>query len=248
MQRQLIWDVPTRVLHWTLTAGLGTAFVIAQFGGEHGRFFDYHALLGVALVGVVLLRIAWGIVGTRHARIASFVLSPSRLVGYLRGVATGKSIAYDGHNPATSWAAVFMLALFACVAGTGILMGVGVEAAEELHSLSVYALLGVIAAHVLGVLLHTVQQREMLVVAMIDGRKQASPDAAVRSARPLAGLVMIAIIAAFSGGLYANYDAATHHTHIPLLGTTIQLGEGEDGGDAGGEGTPVNRAGDKDDD
>lgn len=230
MIRQLIWDVPTRLIHWLLTAGLLAAFAIAKLGGEHSGWFDYHAIIGLTVLGVLVLRVVWGLAGSRHARFTSFQMSPTRLLAYFRGVISGTPVLYPGHNPATSWAAPVMFLLLVGIIATGVMMGTGSEAAEELHELCVYALLAVVAVHVAGVILHSVQSREMLVTAMLDGHKRAEPNAAIRSSRPIVGAVVLVLIGLLAWRLVVNYDRAAHHTHLPLLGTTITLGEGEDEG------------------
>lgn len=243
MKRVLIWDIPTRLIHWMLSAGILLAFAIAQFGGEDSKWFDYHAIIGVAIVALMVMRVVWGVVGTRHARFGSFVMSPLRLAGYMASVFKGKPVAYAGHNPATSWAAPVMYGLVVVIVVTGLMLGLGYEVAEEFHALSVYVLLGVIATHVLGVIVHSVQAKEQIVVSMIDGQKRAEEASAIRSSRPLVGAAVLVLMSWFTTSLVINYDRGGRHTHLPLLGTTIGLGEGE-----GGEGNQGTGAAGKDDD
>lgn len=70
MSRVLIWDLPTRLFHWLFAVGFLIAFGIAQFGDEHDPFFPYHAIIGVILAAMLLFRLIWGVIGTRHARFA----------------------------------------------------------------------------------------------------------------------------------------------------------------------------------
>jgi cytochrome b len=223
-----IWDVPTRVIHWMLTAGLLVAFLIAQVGGEESRAFDYHAIIGLAVGLVLALRLIWGVVGTRHARFTSYVFSPAELFRYAWSVVTpGRSLRYTGHNPATSWAALVMFGLLAVVILTGVMMGQGIKAAEDIHVVSVYVLLTVVGAHVVGVLLHSVRHRENLIMGMIDGRKLGETADGITTSRPLVALVFLIMAGGFGWSLVRNYDPLQHHTHLPLIGTTLGIGETE---------------------
>src|SRR5690349_14470667 len=114
--RILVWDLPLRLFHWLLAASFAGAFVTA----ESERWRDIHAMLGYTVVVLVALRIAWGFVGTRHARFASFAYSPSRVVSYLRSLASGEPDHYAGHNPAGSWVIYGLLVSAIAVGATGL--------------------------------------------------------------------------------------------------------------------------------
>mgnify|MGYP000449590781 CR=1 FL=1 len=85
MAKVLIWDLPTRLIHWLLTFGFLACFGIAQFAGEHSAWFPIHMILGISLGIIVVLRVAWGFTGTRYARFGSFLYSPSALYEYMKG-------------------------------------------------------------------------------------------------------------------------------------------------------------------
>jgi len=226
MARVLIWDLPTRLFHALLALGFFGAFIIANVA-EHGPAFPYHMLLGLALAFMVLLRLVWGFVGTRHARFAAFPVAPRTVFGYLRDALRGSSARYAGHNPGAAAAALAILFLVLALAATGLLMGQGVEAAEEIHGPLAWALLVVIVGHVAGILNHTRQHKEAIALSMVDGKKEAGPAAAIPRARPLAALVFVVLVGLWSGGLFTGFDAATSRVTLPLVGATLLLGEGE---------------------
>ncbi len=89
-----VWDLPVRVFHWSLVVG----FTIAWFTGEQSEML--HSWAGYTVLGLVLFRIGWGIVGSRHARFSDFIYSPSRILAYLRSLCSGQPTHYLGHNPA----------------------------------------------------------------------------------------------------------------------------------------------------
>lgn len=223
MSRVLIWDIPTRLFHWLLAVGFLLAAGIALLGGKHGSLFHYHAIIGVILAGLLLFRLLWGIIGTRHARFTAFAYGPVAVIIHLKNMLTGKADRYAGHNPLACWAIYAMLALVAVIVGSGLLMAGGYKGFKDAHSMAVYVLLAVVGVHVLGVIVHTLRYRENITLAMITGRKQAEPSAAIRSARPISGALFLTLFLLLTAGLFNNYDPGSRQTTIPLIGTNIQL-------------------------
>jgi cytochrome b len=76
MPRVLIWDLPTRMFHWLLTIGFFISAAISVTADDDNPLFSVHMIVGIVLGVMVLLRIVWGFVGTRHARFTSFLFSP----------------------------------------------------------------------------------------------------------------------------------------------------------------------------
>lgn len=67
-----------------------------------------------------------------------------------------------------------MLALFAWIGGLALTWGD--ETVERVHELLAWSLIGLIAVHVIGVVVASRRHRENLVRAMFDGRKRAPAD------------------------------------------------------------------------
>lgn len=236
MKRILVWDAPVRLAHAVLAVLVLAAFALATLTSDESVTFSWHAIAGLVAVVVVLLRILWGFFGTRYARFGDFPLRPSALVRYLRGVVSGRPDGSGvGHNAATSW---FALAIFAGIVGlgvTGILAGRGSEGAEEVHEVLAWSVIGLVAAHVAGVLLHVARKRENLIASMIDGRK-AGPEAdAIPGPRTATAAVSAGLVIAFAAALVSSFDAPSRRLKLPLVGTVLTLGEAEAGG--GGEAT-----------
>jgi cytochrome b len=227
MSKILVWDLPTRTFHLLFAAGFITAFAISQFSGHHSRLFPYHMVLGVVLGIMLALRVLWGFVGTKYARFSSMLFSPAELLAYLRSVFSREGIRYGAHNPGSSYAILAMLILAGVVVATGLLMSTGSEAAEELHAVAAYALLAVAVVHVLGVVWHTIRLRENISRSMVSGLREGEPSEGIASSRPLAAVVFVGIVTVSAIGLFRNYDQSQHETRLPLVGTTIHLGEGE---------------------
>ncbi|MDA1100106.1 MAG: hypothetical protein O2967_14095 [Proteobacteria bacterium] len=66
----LVWDRATRVFHWTLV----TMVVVCWLTAEAGRaLFWTHLASGYGVLLLVLFRLVWGVLGSRHARFGDFV-------------------------------------------------------------------------------------------------------------------------------------------------------------------------------
>ncbi len=225
----LIWDLPTRIFHWLLTVGLVACFAFAEFSTEHSYWFSAHIMIGIVLGLMLVLRVGWGIIGSRYARFGSFLYGPSAVLSYLRGAVTGKEHRYIGHNPGSAYAIFVMLILLGMVVVTGLMMSGGGEAAEELHEISSYALLAIIAVHIVGVAWYSLRQGENLTLSMFTGIKVGEPGDAIPSSRPISAVIFVVVIGYVTVSLFQNYDHAKRQTKLPFVNTVVSLGEFETG-------------------
>lgn len=230
-QNILVWDLPTRLFHWLLAASVLGAFAIGSFVDDDSPGFSLHMLLGALAAFMLLLRVIWGLVGSRYARLSSLALRPTAVIDYFRGMLKKSDKRWLGHNPGSSVAIVAMVLLVLGVAGSGALMASN-HALKELHELLAYTLMVTVVGHVAGVLLHTVRHRENLPLAMVDGRKQGSPQDGIASSHPLVALGFLSLTAAFGLALVQSYSGTDGTVRLPLLGTTLTLGEGAEPGEA----------------
>jgi cytochrome b len=250
MNRITAYDLPTRIFHWALAASFLGALGLATLTSDDGTAFPIHALLGLVAVALVVLRLVWGVAGSRYARFGSFELRPGALFAYLRGViGAGPATHRVAHNPASSW---FALAAFACVLGlgaTGFAMSRGNESVEEIHEALAWTLLGLVVVHVAGVVLHSLRTKENLPAAMVTGERLGTPDEAIPSVRRWSAAAFIVVGAAWVLLLRGGYDPAARQLRLPLLGAPLQLGEAaEGGGGAAGAGEAAEAAEEQDDD
>lgn len=234
MNAVLIWDLPTRLFHWLLSAGFIAAAIISLAMGEHSPLFPYHAIIGLTIALMVLLRVIWGIAGTRYARFGTFSFGPGAVIEYMKGTLIGSGKRYIGHNPGSAVAIFALLALVLAMAVTGFMLGQGNESVKDLHEILAWVTVGVVVVHVLGVALHTIRHRENITLSMIHGKKHAEASDAITSAKPIIAVLFLAIAGSWAFGLVRNYNPATQTTTLPLLGTSLQIGENE-GGDGGGK-------------
>lgn len=229
MERVLVWDLPVRIFHWLFALSFLSSFTIAQVVDDDSTAFAAHMLLGGVMAFLVLLRIVWGFVGTRHARFRAFAFGPAALASYLKAAVSGDGgERHPGHNPGSSVAIYLMLALAAGLAVSGAFMARGGEVLEEVHEVLAYSMLAVVGVHLAGVAWHTIRHRENITLGMLDGRKQVDRAEGIASARPFAAAGLIVLTGLWGWGLYAGYDPATQQVRLPLVGVSLALGEGED--------------------
>jgi cytochrome b len=194
-KKQLIWDWPIRLFHWLLVLCFAGAWLTA----ESERWRLAHITLGYTMIGLVAFRLLWGLVGTRHARFASFVRGPAAVLSYARSLFKLQPEHYAGHNPAGGLMVVVLLAVIFITVGTGYLAynDMASEWAEELHETTAGVMLAIVILHVVGVTASSFLHRENLIGAMITGRKNAAPGAGIQWSFPWLGAILLAAVLGF---------------------------------------------------
>ncbi|MGO9673453.1 MAG: cytochrome b/b6 domain-containing protein [Methylocella sp.] len=206
-EHRQVWDLPVRVFHWTLAAAIVGAFVTNKLGVS---YFKYHVWFGYGVIVLVLFRIVWGVVGTRHARFLNFVRGPAETARYALLLFRGRRPHYAGHNPLGGWMVLALLVAAGVQATLGLfgnddIFNVGPLAGyvskdlslqlTSIHRRLFYGIVVAIAVHVVAVIAHHVFAREKLVHAMITGRKPkevlAERDAIASSRSWLAALLTV---------------------------------------------------------
>jgi len=214
MQRILIWDLPTRLFHWTLAL----CFALAWLTGESDRWLALHVFCGYLMLGLLAFRLVWGFAGSHFARFASFCFGPTEALAYLKQVLRGHARHHVGHNPAGSWAIYALLALTLAAGLSGIVtLGAeeqhglaagwfGLEQAKWLkllHEVVTTAMLLVVLGHLAGVLAESWLHRENLARAMLTGHKLAAPGTPQARPHGRVAALMALLMLAFGGGWFA---------------------------------------------
>ena len=224
MDRQLVYDIPTRMFHWFFAGFFVLAYLLGKTVDDESPRFSYHMLAGLLLTFVVLLRLIWGFAGTRYSRFASFALHPRDLVTYFTTLFSGEKRKWAGHNPASSWATILMFGLALGLGGTGYLMASGhKEAFEDIHELLANGFLVVVLLHIAGVVLHAMRHQDPILTTMIHGEKTGISVPLPVKPRRLAGVVFLILVALF--GIYLRNGFDSDRGTLTLLGTTLQAGE-----------------------
>jgi len=203
-----IWDLPTRLFHWSLVATTVGLVVTAKVGGAA---MVWHLRLAYVMLTLLLFRVVWGLVGGRWSRFTSFVYSPARLWRYVRGKEEGES---PGHSPlgALSVFALLTVLLLQEISGmasddeiafTGplarFLPGRWVGLATWWHKdVGQYVLYGIIGLHLLAIVFYVLIRRHTLVRPMLHGDKQL-PHAVPASRDDAASRALAAVVLAACG-------------------------------------------------
>jgi len=173
-ERVRVWDGFVRLFHWSLVAGIATAWLTAD-GPKL-----LHQGVGYAIAGLVALRVVWGLIGPRHARFADFIRGPRAVLAHLRDLRAGRGRRHLGHNPAGG---AMILALLMTVAGTALTGWLqttdafwGSSAMEEVHEALATLILALAGLHVAGVLVESLRHHENLVLSMLTGTKRPLSD------------------------------------------------------------------------
>jgi len=179
-----VWDAPTRWVH-----GLIIVLIALAWWTESHDQMDWHIRIGCALLGVVLFRLAWGVLGGANARFANFVRSPRAVLRYAIKLATGAKAEADlGHNPMGGWSVVALLGVMAAEIGFGLFC-VDVDglesgpladrvsfhagrAAAHWHTVLFNILLALIALHLCAIAFYGLVRRDNLIGPMLTGRKR----------------------------------------------------------------------------
>ncbi len=209
-QAVTVWDLPTRLFHWTLVV----LMILQWWTAEASSTMDWHVRGGYAVLALVLFRLIWGSVGSETARFSDFVRGPGAALEYVRALLRGETPQYLGHNPLGAWSIVAMLVLLLIQAGTGLFANddiliegplyawVSKDASDWLttvHKLNFNLLLLVIAVHISAVLFYLLVKRENLIHPMLSGHKRLPPELAqpapriVSPWRGLAALVAVGV-------------------------------------------------------
>ena len=82
-----IWDLPTRLFHWSLALSVLCLVITGNVGGNA---MVWHFRLGYAVLTLVLFRLIWGFVGGHWSRWASLSLHPRQVLAYVQSRSTSR--------------------------------------------------------------------------------------------------------------------------------------------------------------
>jgi len=119
LERRYVWELPIRLIHWTIFLSIGVLSVTGYYignpfivvrGEAYGGYLMgwmrfIHAVTAFVFTLSVLARVYWAFVGNRYARWSEFIpLSRERLTGMLKMLAYYLFLRRDphpsvGHNP-----------------------------------------------------------------------------------------------------------------------------------------------------
>ena len=213
MQTTRVWDLPTRLFHWLLAAGVTGLVVTGQVGGS---WMDWHFRLGYSVLALLLFRLIWGFVGGHWSRFTHFLYSPTTIWRYLRGHGAPEHAV--GHNPLGFLSVLGLLGFTLLQVATGLFSddeiatsgplskfatGEWVSRASDYHTdIGKFILLALVFLHLAAIVFYRVKKKRNLVAPMVWGDKQT--ELGMPSARDdLASRLLALGVLALSGGAVA---------------------------------------------
>ncbi len=182
-QNVKVWDVPTRVFHWSLVLAVGFMWFSAETGGD---WLLWHLRCGLFILFLVVFRVCWGLWGSDTSRFSQFV-KPGQIGAYLGGRISENE--QPGHNPLGALMVVALLGMLLLQLSTGLFAAdentftnsgyLNALVSEHLggtlrkvHVVAFKALLALIVLHVGTIMFYKVVKKHNLITPMLTGYKQ----------------------------------------------------------------------------
>lgn len=180
-----VWDVWTRLFHWALPIMIGISWWSVDAGD-----MALHQASGLIVIGLLVFRLIWGIIGSETSRFAHFIRGP--LTGLRHLARFFRSEPQVGHNPAGGWMILFLLTALAVQAGTGLFATDDIlfdgplapyvsdatsSALTDFHHLWNKILIGLISFHVSTIFLYFAGPGDDLIGPMLSGHKRIAAPA-----------------------------------------------------------------------
>jgi cytochrome b len=244
MRQVAIWDLPTRAFHWLLAVAVASSYAT---GGEEGRWFTVHVASGYTVAALLVFRLVWGFIGSRHSRFADFVYSWRAVRDYAGALLQRRHRHFVGHNPLGGWMVITMIVVLAGSVATGLVSGepeeaagplLGVlvaassgEAIADVHEVLGNLVLALALIHIAAVFLDWALTGENLIPAMVHGDKTLDEDLAAQEP-PTAARGRGLALAVAVGALLA---VAIQQTDFASLAGDGDAVDHEDGGSSPGD-------------
>ncbi|MEG1970736.1 MAG: cytochrome b/b6 domain-containing protein [Burkholderiaceae bacterium] len=172
-----VWDLSTRLFHWTLAT-----LTVAAFATIYAGEIDWHFQVGYALLALLIFRLLWGFAGPLYARFASFPPSLVAARAYLRGEHPPR----PGHNPLGAFSVYAILLVLLTQALLGLFANDGSftegplvklvasgtsDWATRLHKWNQWVIVALVVTHIAAIFFYLHAKRENLVAAMLHGHR-----------------------------------------------------------------------------
>jgi cytochrome b len=191
-----VWDLPTRIFHWSLAACVIALLMTGTLGGNA---MGWHLRFGYAVCTLLLFRIVWGLVGGYWSRFRQFLFTPSTIWKYLRG--RSLPLHEVGHNPLGSLSVWGLLLLLGCQVATGLISDDEISTQGPLSKLvssttsllatsyhkhwGKWIILVLLTLHVAAILFYLFRKKQNLIKPMILGDKFLGDTPALLATTPV---------------------------------------------------------------
>jgi cytochrome b len=211
LKKVRVWDLPTRLFHWSLAACIVGLVITANIGGDA---MVWHFRLGYSVLTLILFRLVWGLVGGYWSRFSTFVPGPSTVIAYLKGRAKPEQAV--GHNPLGALSVLALLFASFAQAAVGLMSddeiaaagplvskipGAWVSVATFVHTeVTKVILILLVFLHIAAILWYRFKKKENLIGPMIVGDKTL-PDNTQASHDTLASRAVAAVVLLLCAGI-----------------------------------------------
>ena len=217
-RRQFVWDLPTRLFHWSLVVLIGFSWWSAEYRDIdwlHRSGMEWHRISGLIVCGLLIFRILWGLFGTSTARFTQFVKGPKAIWAYLRPAKDEAKVETLGHNPLGAISVVALLLLLLVQITSGLfatdedMMESGPlssfvnfdqsRVAAAIHHISFSLLQLLVLVHIIAILFYLFVKKRNLTGTMITGHQPATDKSGAAAKPGSRWLLLLAIL--LSAGL-----------------------------------------------
>ncbi|HMM58298.1 MAG TPA: cytochrome b/b6 domain-containing protein [Rudaea sp.] len=210
---QRVWDLPTRLFHWTLVVLIALQYATGEFNLLDMR---WHFWFGYATLALIVFRVLWGFFGSQTSRFSDFLRGPRAVLRYLRDSMSTNPQARVGHNPLGGWSVLALLASVAAQAVSGLFSSddidtdgplvahvsdATVKLMTRVHHWNENVLLALVCLHVAAVLLYLIVKHDNLIAPMIQGFKRAPSAQSLRFSSSWLALLLFVLCAGAVGML-----------------------------------------------
>ena len=185
--RTRVWDLPTRLFHWSLVFCV-VGLVATAYGGDN--MLVWHVRLAHTVLALIIFRFAWGIVGGHWSRFWQLFYSPASFKRYIRGQHAPGEFLDVGHSPLGALSVLGLLAILAMQLWTGLVIdddngctgplypavsSAFVKWATSWHrSWGQWFLIALVVLHIAAIQLYLFKKKDLL-TPMITGDKMLPP-------------------------------------------------------------------------
>ncbi len=181
----IIWDLPTRLFHWGLVAGITTCWISASW---LDNAMTLHIWAGYFTLSLLLFRMMWGFVGSETARFSHFLRMPKHVISYASTLTLRQPSKHPGHNPLGGWSVIILLAASLFMAITGLFANDQVstwgplahrvtddlsDRITDWHRTGFDILTAVIGLHLTAIAFYRFYKQDNLILPMITGKSTA---------------------------------------------------------------------------
>ncbi|MGB0958786.1 MAG: cytochrome b/b6 domain-containing protein [Halocynthiibacter sp.] len=112
-----IWDLPLRIFHWSLATLVITNLIIGEISPAD---MSLHFYIGYGIIGLLVFRVIWGLIGPKNARFVNFIYGPRTTFSYLKTLPMRKPSHWVGHNPMGALSVFALLGLLGIQSLSGL--------------------------------------------------------------------------------------------------------------------------------